>query len=242
MQKGYNVLAPFTSHARRKRKGRSDAAFSLGDAVRLSVRTNVDQVLADVERALTSVTSVAAPRALNELSDQAQTAGLRKISEIYHVGPRTTERYVSIELASPSNLQATITVKGAGFPLYAFQPRQTKAGVSVQVKGRRITIPGTFLAKTKSGHVGVFARGAYGGKSGRTLRETGSFGRFKFGRGERVKRANRWGSTELPINELFTFGPAESFGNADVTAAMQDRVEEQAANVIERNIRYARGG
>jgi len=125
--------------------------------------------------------------------------------------------------------------------MYAFQPRQTRAGVSVSIKGRRVIIPGAFLATTKSGHVGVFARGAYGAKSRRTLRETGSFGRFKFGRGERVKRANRWGSSELPINELFTFGPVESFSNADVTAAVQDRIEEQAAKVLERNLRFARG-
>ena len=242
MQKGYNVLAPFTSHARRKRKGRSDAAFSLGDAVRLSVKTNVDEVFAALDRELSKVNGIAIPRALNELRDQAQVAGLRKISELYQVGPRITEKYVSLKFATPLDLEATITVKGAGFPMSAFQPRRLRNGVSVLIKGKRIMIPGAFLATMKNGHQGVFARGAYGGKSRRKLTLTGSFGRFKFGRGERVKRANRWGSTELPINELFTFAPADTLADADVTAAMQDRVDEQAAKVIERNIRYARGG
>lgn len=210
--------------------------------MRLAVKTNVDEVFAALESEVAKVRDIALPRALNELRDQAKTAGLRKIADIYKVGPRVTEKYVTLKFATGVDLEATITIKGPGFPLHAFQPRQLRNGVSVNVKGKRIVIPGAFLATMKSGHVGVFARGAYGAKGGRRLTQTGSFGRFKFGRGERVKRDNVWGSTELPINELFTFAPADTLSNPDVTAAMQDRVDEQAAKVIERNIQRSRGG
>lgn len=212
--------------------------------MKLSVRTNVDQVMADLEAAFRQVTDVAVPRALNELRDQAQTAGLRKVAEIYKIGVRelANPKYMSLKLATNRDLEASITVRGKGFPLAVFQPRQTRAGVSVQIKGRRVTIPGTFLAKMPSGHLGVFARGAYAGKGSRVLKQTGTFGRFVFGRGVRVKRPNRWGSTELPINELFGFSPGDAFGNADVTQAMQDRVEQQVGAVLARNIKFARGG
>lgn len=166
-------------------------------------------------------------RALNRLRDQAQVAGLRKVSEVYGIGPRTTEKYVSIDLASPDTLEASINAKGAGFPLYALQPRQTRAGVSVRIKGRRVTVPHAFIATMKSGHIGVFARGAYGGR-GRDIRASGTFGRFTFGK------------RRLPINELYSFGPAEAMSNPDVVAAMEDRVDEQAAKVIESEIRFAK--
>jgi hypothetical protein len=82
--------------------------------VRLSVKTNVDEVIAALDRELSKVNDIAIPRALNDLRDQAQVAGLRKISEIYKIGPRTTEKYVTLKLATTTNLEATITVKGNG--------------------------------------------------------------------------------------------------------------------------------
>lgn len=210
--------------------------------MRLAVKTNLDEVFADLDRFVDRVETVAAARTLNKLSEQAQTAGFRKINDLYQIGPRTMDKYAAVKAADASNLQAEITVKGNGFPLYEFKPIATKQGVSVLVKGRRVLIPHAFIAKMRSNHTGVFARGAYGSKSGRKLKITGTFGHFNFGRGERVKRANRWGSTELPINEFFTFAPPDAFSNADVVAAMQDRVEEQAPKVLAQEIRFATSG
>lgn len=208
----------------------------------LKVRSNVDQCLREIDDFVDAGKKLAASRALNTLQGQATVAGFRKIAEIYGVGPRTTEKYASVELAAPGNLQATITVKGRGYPLVAFNPIPTKRGVSVKIKGQRITFPGTFLAQMPNGHLGVFARGAYGSKSRRPLQQTGSIGRFTLGRGVRVKKANKWGNTELPINELFTFSPGDTFSNEDVTDAMMDRVDEQAGPVFERELAAVRRG
>jgi hypothetical protein len=198
--------------------------------MQLAVTTNIDQVFAQMDRFVEQAQAVAVPRAINRLQEQAQTAGLRTIARVYGVGPRTMERYLTVRLASGRELAATMTVRGVGFPLYAFSPRQTKAGVSVQVKGRRLIVPHTFIGRMRNGHVGVYARGAYGAKSRKLVPNGKTFGRFRFGK------------TRLPINELFTTTPPSAFSNDDVTEAMHYRVREQASKVMAQEIRFATRG
>lgn len=199
--------------------------------MRLKTRTNEAEVFADLDRFVARAREIAVPRAINKLADQAQVAGLRAVNEIYKIGPRTMERYVRGTIASSTRLEATLTAKGAGFPLYVFDPRQTRNGVSVMVKGRRIVILRAFIARMKNGHVGVFARGAYGGKSGKRLRPAGhGTSGFQFAKGR------------TPINELYTLSPPDAFGNPDVIRAMNDRVQEQAEKVIAQEIRFVTRG
>lgn len=207
--------------------------------IAIRAKTNVDEVLGKLDAWTKGVIDVAAPRALNRLADQAQVAGLRKINEIYRIGPRTMEKYASTKLASVHALEASITVKGQGFPLYLFSPREIAGrgggkgkghakggGVSILLKGRRVLIPHAFIATMKSGHVGVFARGAYGGKGKQDF--TGeSSGRFLFG----LRRYS--------INELFTFSAPGAFSNPEVTQAMNDRVREQFGPVLAQEISFA---
>lgn len=194
----------------------------------LAIRSNVAQVNRDLDRFAAAVTT-ALPRAVNKLKDQAETAGLRKASEIYGLGPRTIEKYLTIKLATTEDLEASITARGLGFPLSAFQPRPTAHGVSVLIKGRRVIVPHSFMATLSSGHAGVFARGSYGGKGSRFIPTGEAFGRFLFGR----KR--------LPINELFTFSPPDVMANADVVDAMQAKVEEQTPIILGHEIDFALG-
>jgi hypothetical protein len=193
---------------------------------RMAVRTNADEVFADMDRFIDKARTVGIPRALNKLRDQAQVAGLRRISDIYGIGPRTMERYITTKLATASALEASITAKGKGFPLAMFQPRQVRQGVSVRIKQRRVIVPHAFMATMPNGHVGVFARGAYGGK-GISIFTGESFGRFQFGR------------RRLPINELYTLSPPDALNNPDVIEAMNDRVDEQAGAIIQREVAFA---
>lgn len=174
-----------------------------------------------------NVLDIAAPRAINKLRDQAQTAGQRKVSDLYNLGPRTTDKYISVTFAKQGDLEAEINVKGKGFPLMAFGPRQTALGVSVQIKGVRSVIPHTFIATMPNGHTGVFARGIYAG-------------RFTFKRG--VHKRINGKSHELPINELYSFAPPDAFSNADVVDAMQQRVDQQAGIVLGQEIRHVAAG
>lgn len=201
--------------------------------------SNIDAVLKDLDAWTQGIADVALPRALNKVADQAQVAGLRKVNAIYRVGPRTMEQYLSTRLAKQGNLVVEIAAKGQGFPLYLFQPRQLKGrltrrkggyrtggGVSVLIKGRRVLIPHAFIATMKSGHRGVFARGAYGGK-GKIVPTGETSSRFHFGK----KRYS--------INELFTFGAPQAFSNPDVVDAMNDRAREQMPIVLAQEIRFA---
>lgn len=210
--------------------------------MKLGLRTNVEQVLADLDAFEASVRQVAVPRALNRLRDSARVAGARQIAETYGIGVRDVNdsRYLKINLASPGNPVASLSMGGPGFPLSLFKPIKVPSiGISVLIKGRRVLIPHAFLATMKSGHIMVGARGAYGGKSGRAIKRTGAFGRFVFGRGDKLKKSNKWGVTELPINEFYGFSLGDALGNRIVEQAMQDRVEELAANELRSQIRFA---
>lgn len=203
--------------------------------MRLTATSNIDQVLQDMDRFVDQVQRVAAVRTLNKLRDQAQTAGQRKIADIYDIGPRTMDKYTSTGTAAGDRFEASITVKGKGFPLSDFQPIKTSKGISVKIKGKRYVVPHSFF--TPRTNQRVFARGAYVGKGLSVT--TGSFGNFVFGRSKRITRP-RAKRTELPINQLWTLGPATAFGNDDVVTAMHDRVDEQAAKVLAQEIRFAR--
>lgn len=195
--------------------------------LRLSIKTNQAQVLSDLDAFAVGVLNVAKPRALNKLAAQAETAGMRKVAEVYGIGPRTFEKYVQVKPASESDLEADLIVAGKGFPLELFEPRQTKQGVTASVKGHRFLIQHAFIARMASGHVGVFARGAYGGK-GKILATGEAFGRFQFG----AKR--------LSINELFTFAAHDAWAAQEVIDAMDARVEEQQGAIIAHEIEFAR--
>jgi hypothetical protein len=138
------------------------------------------------------------------------------------------DKYATLRFATARDLVASKNVKGKGFPQSVIAPRQTAAGVSVLIKGKRVVIPHTFMAKMPNGHVGVFARGYYGA-------------RFTFAKGKHKRRPDGK-STELPINELYSFAPPDAFSNPDVVEAMNDRVAEQMSKVVAQEIRVAAKG
>lgn len=56
-------------------------------------------------------------------------------------------------------LEWALRVSGEPIPLVAYPHKQTKRGVSVEVnRGKRTLVAGSFVAKMRSGHVGVFRR------------------------------------------------------------------------------------
>lgn len=170
------------------------------------------------------IVEVAIPRALRTLAEQAQTAGFREVNALYRVSPRTMEGYATLIVEEAA---AEIRVKGKGFPLSLFNPVQTRLGVVVTLKGKRTLLEHTFMPARFGGRR-VFGRGRYG----RT---------FQFERGRRSKRSDgQW--TELPINQLYTFGPADAFGNRSVTRAMDERIDEQAPKVLARELAAVKRG
>ena len=194
----------------------------------MSITTNAAEVARDLDAYVDGILERAVPRALNTLRQQAKVEGVREAARVY--GMRSSDIDVSWreDPATRAVLEARINAKGAGFPLSLFKPVRTAKGVSVLIRGRRVTIPHSFMVPGRFGKR-VFARGAYGAlRRGTPTGET--FGRFVFSK------------SRHPINQLYTFGPPETLANEIVQAAMNARLDEQMGPVIAREIRAAARG
>jgi hypothetical protein len=164
----------------------------------------------------------AAEKALNDASSQALTETSRIIREEYNIKLKDVRKYLRLQRASFRSLEAIITGKGKGIPLYAFSARQegviaNKKGfrytrkanrgqgrfryggaVTVQVKtsgGRKpvSATPPAFVARFKSGHLGVYQRA---------------------------------GSARLPLKPLYGPGIALLFGTKRIQAAATRKINE----------------
>ena len=106
--------------------------------------------------------------ALNKIARQAKTFTSAEIRKDYNIKKSVLDPQMSVQArASERNLEARLRAKAKGkIPLYDFGPRpsdvirpQPGRGVRVTVKkGNRQLFQGTFIARMKSGHIGVFKR------------------------------------------------------------------------------------
>lgn len=125
-----------------------------------SARLAIDFVQSQVPKAFTS--------AINRVGQGVKTEASRKIRETYRIRSSDVSKYGNIRVtrASPERMQLLLTSRGRNIPLIRFatspnkppdkQPKVLKA--SVKREGGRKPIPGAFVARMRSGHVGVFER------------------------------------------------------------------------------------
>lgn len=188
--------------------------------LRMTTKVDTARAFAQLDAARDRI-RVARARALNKLADQGETAGLRAINDEYQVGVGVLRAFFSRRVATPDNNEAAIVVAGKRLPMSAFKPIATPRGISVLIKGRRILIPHAFFSKLFGG---VVARGAYG-SSGKDIRPRGDrFQSFIFGRGR------------LPVSALEGLSPADAFAARSVVDAVQNRIDEQAAAILQREL------
>lgn len=191
--------------------------------LRVDIRHNISAASAMLTKLSRDMGEKAVTRAINKTAQQAKTQAAREIKDKYQISTRVISRSLLIRRASRNMMQAVIQAEGKPLPLIAFNVRKDARGVSVQIKGRRVTVPHAFIATMKSGHKGVFARGGYKGSFDRNGQQ---FGRFQFGR----KR--------FPIGELFTFSVPQGFSNKAVRDAVVRRVNEQFPKVLAQEINF----
>lgn len=221
--------------------------------MRLKATIQTEDAFKAIDAYAKAVQEIALPIALNKLGDQAEVAGRRKIRDIYSIGARDIAPYLHVRPAGRGSLEWVLEATGIGFPLSLFKPRQTKAGVTVQIKGKRVLIPHAFY-KPVRGNAQVWARGTYnaavGGGGGTQGKRSGK--RRKAGIRERTGRSAfeptgerfgrfAFGRNRFPIALLRTLTPPAALQNPEVTDAMQQRVEEQAPKVIKAAIKFAVG-
>lgn len=99
-------------------------------------------------------------RTINDGLAGVKTDASTEIRAIITPTKKAVDGTFKITKATVANLTGVFQSTGRPLSLIEFSARQTKKGVSVQVKkaNPRKVIAGTFIAKTKSGQKGVFAR------------------------------------------------------------------------------------
>ena len=136
--------------------------------IQVSVEHNIDAAIKALDGMGERVIRRAAARALNRVASQVRTQAAREIKDRYRIGTRLMSKYITVaRRASGSSLYVEVKAEGRPLPLMAFQARQTRKGVTVEiVKGNRVLMRRAFIARMKSGHEGVFARASGQGKGG----------------------------------------------------------------------------
>lgn len=163
--------------------------------------------------------------------------------------PGTISRYIRVRKANFDDLSASIILRREGIPLTFFNPipnrpgiAAVKGGVTVKTrKGRgREVLPGTFVARMKSGHVDIFERARtvkYGSLS-KEDQATYSAGLLHFSKSRVVTRGANMRVARLPIQKRFGPTPLGVFENApgiasQELAALSDVLEKNVDSQIE---------
>lgn len=102
--------------------------------------------------------------AINRGLSHAKTQALKQVKNVYAVKPAALNEATKtrVQTASTGNLAGYVSFSGVKIPLYKFQvtPKEpgkgkVRAGV---MKGGGTAFESAFIAKMKSGHIGIFER------------------------------------------------------------------------------------
>lgn len=125
--------------------------------------TNASQQLKDNARELRALdkrSDQAASRALNRAIQQARTAANRDIRD----GLKLKSSYLNQQLriakkANPGELEAVLSTRKRGVLMTRYPHRELKnGGVSVNIRGVRVKMPGAFLMRFANGRTGIMVR------------------------------------------------------------------------------------
>lgn len=126
------------------------------------INIQVDHNLGDMQRILNSLSTdiekKAAVRALNRTIQQAKTAAKREMVKEYSFKSSKIESTIRIFNASTGRVEAKLSSRSRRTRLIDMAARQVKAGTTVRIKNKRKLIKSAFIARMKSGHIGVFSR------------------------------------------------------------------------------------
>jgi hypothetical protein len=97
--------------------------------------------LVDLRRSMPKI----AARAINRTGAKAVTAVVRSLTAQTGLPRKTIKRAVKSQRASDRQLAFVLKTRGGNINLKFFKARETGAGVSAAVLGKRIIVPGTFM-------------------------------------------------------------------------------------------------
>lgn len=194
-----------------------DGFFHGRQMINISVQHNFKQVAVKLFELRTDVLEKAKVRALNKVAAQAKVAASKEIRAAgYNMKASAIKQKITIRRAVSGNAVVVLKCSGRPIPLVEFAARETKAGVSVNVKNGRKVIQGAFIATMPTGHKGVFVRV-----------------------GKQHKKNGKGVWSGLPIKELFGPSIPAAFGNEIVQAALVRLVREKFPAILEHEIKFA---
>jgi hypothetical protein len=158
-------------------------------------------------------------RALNKTANQARTAASVEVRAAgYNIKSSAIKKSFVISRASAGRLVVVLKATGRPIGLVNYGARQTKAGVSVQVKTGRLLLRHAFIATMPNGHRGVYQR--MGSDHKKVVRNG-------------VKRR-----TGLPIKELYGPSIPQSLANAAVEAALMAKIRQRFPAVLKQELAF----
>ena len=211
--------------------------------INVRMDSNIERIKLQFSNLVGGIEEKAAVRALNRAGDQSVTAASREIRRAYNVSSSFARNQIKVrDRAHRGKLSFTIRIFSRRIPLIEFV-RGSKTpsvlrervgrGVTVEIKkGQRKLIPHAFIARMKSGHVGVLAR-----IHGKERPDPA----FRFGRGSgRVGR--KWGDPDIPIGELTTLSVPRMFLEKTVRSAVARIAMDSFNRNFEQQLKFLTAG
>lgn len=190
--------------------------MALSGGVVLETQQTARQFLASLGGLNEKLKTRAMVYALNRAMRGVKTDASREIRAIYKVKKSVVDRAFTEQRATPAAPTAVIRVRGRPMSLANFSPRinRRSGGVSVNVKGQRKVIRGSFLRAMAGGESGVY--------------------QVVF---------IREGKSRYPIKALKTVDVPGLFMLRDINAAVQQGAHERFSKEFNRLMRlFAAGG
>lgn len=104
-------------------------------------------------------------RAINRATESARTEAARKVRALYYITQKDVTSTIKIYKASPSDLSAMVLSRGNLIALTKFrvtpkkpQPKRRREIIVRVKRGGGGVVKKAFVARMKSGHIGVFKR------------------------------------------------------------------------------------
>lgn len=192
------------------------------------IRINADD-MRKVESALRGIDGVAAKvcsRAINDTLAGVKTDASSEIRAVLTLKKSAVDATFKITKATQAKLSGLFQSTGSPVPLIEYGARQTKAGVSVQVKrgSSRSVITGAFIATMKSGHKGVFWREWHGHTKKPINRN------IPYGKLPKIYR--------LPIAQRYGPRVPDILSNEPVMAVVLDKAGDRMHKNIDKELNY----
>ncbi|MCI6381335.1 phage tail protein [Fusobacterium mortiferum] len=171
-----------------------------------AARKSLSHISNGIERAISA--------AINHSLGKAKTSLKRKVREEYFIKDSDVEKTLKTKKSTISTLSGTIISTSTRTALSKFNVKTSSSGLTVAIKkgtgrvpvtGKPILYGKPFLAKFKTGHIGVMQR--------------------KTEKKQRVAK----GEWKSPMQELFTLSIPQMLGNPSV----QNYIEEYASDLVQ---------